>query len=382
MIRVLLACLLLPAFASAWEFPRSVLFDTVALLELRMPGDSVFVFDSMLIGQNAAWEECPVAKGHLAFVPGRAKSPTLQRWALAASAPVCGVCLGGEEECQPPSVVEDYLMTRSDPCWELSPPRDVVVGRWDVASALVSIRATMDSIGDWRLYRYGPVFDTGTTLAASGFTVLQDWFRKSPWNRRDTLFRKAQWLLPDSSLSGHEGVGSILILDGKGIWSTAESGWTDSLRTDGLRIAWEITNSCTPGWGSGLQIRTSRGSFAISKDTILVDTLISTRDFNFQELRSVQRARIALSDLDSLLHNMPVGIAGAATKPVPVRISNGAAFLDAGTDQGRLELIGARGQILSKVSGRGRLRLPLTGKGVRWVRWKRGAEQGAVPVLF
>lgn len=394
MVRALLAFTLVLIAHDVWaglSF-RQLTFDSIAVLEIEVPADSDLTLGSRNTVNGKVWQEFSLT------ARAEPRDSILRVRQILSAKDTVRLCTGIEPVagCRKPASMRErrslFWICMADffPTSQVTAP--LIADTLGRDRALRVLRRAMENDTAWAVYRYGGV-DTFSIQPGSRNPYelgVDPVFWSSPWSRMDLVRIRAQWRRPDS-LYGRRGRDSLM-LKGKEAyrWQFAGAREADSLpglvtlgMARELKVYYECLRNESLAEGSR-RLVTKQSQFVVEGDSVVVDSLVNTfySTNAYFVTYSYARARIALKDLDSLLHNMPVGIAGAATKPVPVRISNGAAFLDAGTDQGRLELIGARGQILSKVSGHGRLRLPLTGKGVRWVRWKRGAEQGAVPVVF
>jgi len=395
MMRALFVLLLiLLARAEAFEYVRQIRFDLSSsafpsLLELEMPGDSDLVVDS----SRAAADTCRVY-GRMVAAGGRGDSIWHLRHILESALPA-KVCLSeGAGACATPreSIASyQFMYNGLGDCF----PRMEhvsVQGSWDLGSALASLRMRMQAVDDWGVHRVEDVVARTTGVQGENpFPArnLKNWYWESPWIRLDSLVGKGQWYRAESGFKGTKGDTFVFLAAYPWQWNIQAG--TDGDR--GLKVVGKgfftplsYQSSCDPqAAASGTRrLLTSRnGSYGVVDDSLRLDTLLRI-DANPYGIDSVVlRTRIALKDLDSLLRNPPpVGLVAAVAPSSALRLAGGRAELDAGTLPGRLELVDARGQILSNVSGTGRLSLALRGKGVRWVRWSRGTERGVLPTVF
>lgn len=395
MMRALLVLLLvLLARAEAFESVRQIRFESslnkfLSALELEMPGDSDLVVDSTTLvgGARCLW-------GRMVATGGRHDSIWRLRH-LFENALHAKICFGADTAtCIAPqeyiSSSEIFYNGMAD-CFPQMKGA-TVQGPWDLGSALAALRKKMSSVEDWGVYRTQEVM--ARRIGVQGGNLfpnfnLKNWYWESPWSRLDSLVGKGQWYRAEAGFEGSKGDTFVFLAAYPWYWKIGPG--TDGDRNLKAVGRWFLTapsyeSSCDPqaaASGTRRLLTGRNGSYAIVDDSLQLDTLLRIKSYTYGIDSLVLRARIALKDLDSLLRNPPpVGIVATAAPLSALRLAGGLAELDAGGVPGRLELVDARGQILSMISGTGRLSLALRGKGVRWVRWKRGAEQGAVPVVF
>jgi len=395
MMRALLVLLLvLLARAEAFESVRQIRFESSSrkypsVLELEMTGDSDLVVDSttLVTGVRRLW-------GRMVATGGRHDSTWRLRH-LFESAQHAKICFGADTAmCIAP---QEYILSSEifyngmADCF--SQMKGVTAqGQWDLGSALAALRKKMSSVEDWGVYRAQDVM--ARRIGVQGGNPfpnfnLKNWYWESPWSRLDSLVGQGQWYRAEAGFEGAKGDTFVFLAAYPWYWKIWPG--TDIDRNlkvvgRGFLTAPSYESSCDPKAaypGTRRLLAGRNGSYAIVNDSLQLDTLLRINSYAYGIDSLVLRARIALKDLDSLLRNPPpVAIARNVVSPAALRLAGGRAVLDAGNAPGRLELVDARGQILSNVSGTGRLSLELRGKGVRWVRWSRGAERGVLPTVF
>lgn len=384
----LIALLLFSSRSHALEYVE--VWDETGASLFRLPGDSVLVFDSM--GTQAELGD-PVARVHLEKAPSHGGKTTLQRMTLTWAIPgIWRFCLGdAAASCLVPQSIRKVSLLDSvgfaNTCSYSTTAWDRIEGEWDRGHALDSLKRTMSQNFDRRLYRFDTLRTVWLPIAEAGDrSVLKTELLSSPWTVRDRLYFGQQWIWADSTWPGHEGERDSLHLTGSETWWAADTGWFDSLRLEGRFYGSVRCHEQSPLWkrsGHGL-LRTNSAEFEVVNDTLYLDTLVKSSAWGapptYYRLSDWRRARIALTDLDSLLGRRDLAIGGRGKSPVSVRIESGQALLDAGSLGGRLELFDGRGRLLSRMSGQGTLRLSLVGHGARLIRWGKGNENGALPV--
>lgn len=393
MIRALLVFALLLAVPSAragLSF-RQLNLDSAAVLEIEVPADSDLTLGSRNSVNGKVWQEYALT------ARAEPRDSMLRVRQILSAKDTVRLCRSLEPlaGCQGPRGVE----TQRSVFWPCAADFFLPVRRYSVVkeslgreAALRVLRRTMLSDTDWTVYRYDGlekiVVQPGTRNAWELGVAPAFW--SSPWVTKDRVEIKGQWRHPDTVWS-RGGKDSLLIYGmGPYVWHFAggeDTSTAGSLRTLGLSRDVQVIYECLPRdtlAAGSRRLLTKNGSFVVVGDSVAIDSVIGTvsNDLGYSEASLLARSYLALPDLDSLLRHMPVCVPAYSSKTSPVRISSRAATLDAGNVPGRLELVDARGQILSKASGQGMLRLPLQGQGVRWVRWRRGSEQGSLPVVF
>lgn len=394
MIRVLLVSALLlavPEARAALSYHQWT-FDSVAVLEIQVPADSDLTLGSRHTVNGKAWQEY-----RLTARPEPRDSILRVRQIVPASDTV-RLCTSLEPltGCRKPASLDQ----RRSPFWActadfffstvVNPPvySDTLGLGWGVRI----LRRSMANETVWAVYRYGTMdtFSVRPGSRDSRELGVEPRFLYSPWSTMDWLRVRGQWRRPDS-LHGRLGRDSLMLKGEAFRWHLAGSGEPEpvpGLLTLGLARDLKVFNECFRSVilpEGSRRLVTREGEFVVEGDSVAVDTLLKEyySTYAMSVTRHYARVRIALADLDSLLRNPPpVGLEKPVRAPSPVRIAYGFASMDAGSGAGRLELVDARGQILSKVSGRGALRLPLVGKGIRWVRWVRGREQGSLSTVL
>lgn len=387
--------------ANALEYVRQIRLNTPrynipdydrhvrSLVEVQMPGDSDLVVDSTKIGTDSVRIFV-----HVVSTTGRSDSIWYLRHILPNSKPAV-ICLAASEaDCLQPRnsvVFSDLFYNGMGDCF----PRmehTHAEGNWGLGSALASLQKHMNSVEDWAVFRAEEV--TARTIGVWGANPfpdrnMKDWYWESPWNRLDSLVGQGQWHRAEKGFKGGKGDTFVFLAAYPWHWKIRSGVDTSSslkVLGDSFLTAPSYLSSCDPKSASAdtRRLLTGKGgSYAIVEDSVQLDTLlkINTNQYGIDSI--VLRARIALKDLDSLLRNPPaVGITSTPARPSPLHISRTHATLEAGASFGRLELVDARGQILSKITGTGRLTLDTRGHGLRWLRWTRGPEQGAQAVLL
>jgi len=400
MMRALLVLLLvLLARAEALEYVRQIRIDNPSprypsLLELEMPGDSDLVVDSTTLagGVRRLW-------GRMVATGGRSDSSWHLRHivgsTLLGNTVRIDICLpeGGGACVSPGEFIASsrFMDNGMADCFPQM-KGTTVQGPWDLGSALATLRKQMGSVEDWGVFRAEALM--GRTVGVLGRNpfpdyILKDWYWQTPWNRLDSLVGQGQWYRAEAGFKGAKGDTFVFLAAYPWRWKIMagiDEGRRLKVVGHDFLTGPSDPSSCSPkdvASGTRRLLAGRNGSYAIVDDSLQLDTLLRVSGNAYGTSDIVLRARIALKDLDSLLRNPPpVAIAPNVVSPAALRLAGGRAVLDAGNAPGRLELVDARGKILSNVSGTGRLSLELRGKGVRWVRWARGAERGVLPTVF